>query len=156
MKKNFINTFILMLLTLLNVSCLEGNLDDLDTYKGNDITGVAGVYHRYYSTGVIPGSGEQKVLQTNLNFDNFQSNSESGTCSFDFSMPTNFPEDQKTKFDPQKMVVMLNISTASICKPIEGSTVLGIPGDWSKPNKYLIIAANGDEKVWTITANYKR
>lgn len=156
MKKIFINTFVLMLLAMLNVSCLEGNLDDLDTYKGNDIMGVSGVFHRYYGPNIIPGSGEQEVLQTNLNFENFQSNPESGTCSFDFSIPTNFPEDQKSKFDPKNMVVALNISTASICKPIEGSAQLGIPADWTKPNKYLIIAANGDEKVWTVTANYKR
>lgn len=54
MKKIFINTFVLMLLVMLNVSCLEGNLDDLDTYKGNDIKGVAGVFSpllwsEYYS-----------------------------------------------------------------------------------------------------------
>ena len=89
MKKIFINTFVLMLLALLNVSCLEGNLDDLDTYKGNDIKGVAGVFHRYYGPNIIPGSGEQEVLQTNLNFDNFQSNPESGTARLIFPfLPT--------------------------------------------------------------------
>ncbi|WP_410520867.1 DUF5018-related domain-containing protein [Bacteroides cellulosilyticus] len=31
---------------------------------------------------------------------------------------------------------------------------MGKPGDWSKPNKYEITAADGSKKVWTITAYF--
>lgn len=152
--KKVINMIAVLLLAVISTSCLESNLDDLDTYKGNDITGVVGVYHRYYGTEVIPGSGEHKVLQVTLSSSNFQANEEAGTCQFDFKLPSNFPEAQKSEFTPSNIAVILSISSASICKPVEGAPTLGAPGDWSKPNKYEITAANGDKKVWTVTANF--
>ena len=48
MKKIF-NIITILLLTVFTTSCLDSNLEDLDTYKGKDIIGIAGVYHRYYA-----------------------------------------------------------------------------------------------------------
>ena len=152
--KKIVNMIAALLLVVLSTSCLESGLEDLDTYKGNDITGVVGVYYRYKGTTVNPGSGELNVLQITLSSSNFQVNKEAGTCQFDFKLPSNFPEDLKGKFSPSEMVVILGISTASICKPIEGAPTVGAPGDWSKPNKYEVTAASGDKKVWTVTANF--
>ncbi|MDE7236705.1 MAG: hypothetical protein K2N66_02660, partial [Paramuribaculum sp.] len=50
-----------------------------------------------------------------------------------------------------ELVVVLNISTAAVIEPLDGAPALGVPGDWSKPNKYQITAANGKKKVWTVT-----
>ncbi len=78
MKKIF-NIITILLLTVFTTSCLDSNLEDLDTYKGKDIIGIAGVYHRYYGSQTIPGSGEQQVLQSALSYDNFQADAETGT-----------------------------------------------------------------------------
>ena len=53
MKKIF-NIITILLLTVFTTSCLDSNLEDLDTYKGKDIIGIAGVYHRYYGSQTIP------------------------------------------------------------------------------------------------------
>ena len=82
MKKIF-NIITILLLTVFTTSCLDSNLEDLDTYKGKDIIGIAGVYHRYYGSQTIPGSGEQQVLQSALSYDNFQADAETGTSSFE-------------------------------------------------------------------------
>lgn len=45
---------------------------------------------------------------------------------------------------------MASISTAARLTPLDGAPKLGVPGDWSKPNKYLVTAASGAQKEWTI------
>ena len=62
----------------------------------------------------------------------------------------NLPADQVSAFTTSKVVIAVTISTAAVIKPIDGAPTLGVPGDWSKPNKYEVMAANGDKKVWTI------
>jgi len=51
--------------------------------------------------------------------------------------------------------VIVNISTAAIVSPIEGAPQFGKPGDWSKPNRYKVKAANGDEQIWTVSLTFK-
>lgn len=149
--KTILNFIILALTSMALSSCLESDLEELDTYTGKDITGVAGVYHRYYGTDKIPGSGEVQVLQVALNYGNFEANSETGTCKFTCQIPSNFPEPQLSHFSLSNVVVVLNISTAAVIKPIEDAPKLGVPGDWSKPNKYEVTAADGSKKIWTCT-----
>lgn len=72
MNMKIFNIITILLLTVFTTSCLDSNLEDLDTYKGKDIIGIAGVYHRYYGSQTIPGSGEQQVLQSALSYDNFR------------------------------------------------------------------------------------
>lgn len=113
MKKIF-NIITILLLTVFTTSCLDSNLEDLDTYKGKDIIGIAGVYHRYYGSQTIPGSGEQQVLQSALSYDNFQADAETGTSSFECKLPSNFPAEERPKFTMSNVVVSLNISTAAM------------------------------------------
>ncbi len=40
MKKIF-NIISILLLTVFTTSCLDSNLEDLDTYKGKDVIGIA-------------------------------------------------------------------------------------------------------------------
>lgn len=66
MKKYF-NIIVILFLAICCSSCLDANLEELDTYEGKEITGVVGVYHRYYDDSYIHnGSGEQAVKQANL------------------------------------------------------------------------------------------
>ena len=45
MKKYF-NIIVILFLAICCSSCLDANLEELDTYEGKEITGVVGVYHR--------------------------------------------------------------------------------------------------------------
>ena len=47
-------------------------------------------------------------------------------------------------------MVAVGLSTAARISPLNGSPTLGVPGDWSKPNTYVVDAANGTRKNWTI------
>lgn len=151
--KQFVNIFIVISMTLLCSSCLTKNLEELETYTGNEITGVQGVYYRYYSTETIPASGEPVVRQVSLTVSDAQQNIENGTLDFTVSLPTNFPEAEKGNVSASELVVVVNISTAALIKPVGDAPTLGTPGDWSKSNQYKVTAANGDEKIWTLTMN---
>lgn len=133
-------------------SCLKHDLEDLDVFKECDITGVQGVYWRYYGTEKIPGSDQVQVKQVRIPSGNFRADNEAGTCEFAYQLNHQFPADQKSEFTPKKLVVILNISSAAKIEPMEGAPVLGKPGDWSKVNKYKVTGADGSTKVWTITA----
>ena len=146
MKKYF-NIFVTMLLALFTTSCLENGLEDLDSYDGCDITSGE-IYWRYYGTDVIPGSGETQVKQVRL-ARAVQQDAENNTFYIRY-VTGNLPADQVSAFTTSNVVIAVTISTAAIIKPIDGSPTLGVPGDWSKPNKYEVMAANGDKKVWTI------
>ena len=146
MKKYF-NIFVTMLLALFTTSCLENGLEDLDSYDGCDITSGE-IYWRYYGTDVIPGSGETQVKQVRL-ARAVEQDADNNTFYIRY-VTGNLPADQVSAFTPSKVVIAVTISTAAVIKPIDGAPTLGVPGDWSKPNKYEVTAANGDKKVWTI------
>ncbi len=150
--KKILHIMTALLLAVISTSCLESNLEELDTYTGKDITGIGGVYYRYYGTETIPGSGEVKVHQVGLNYGRFSADNEAATCTFACQLPSNFPAAEKSNFSMTKLVVVVNLSSAAIIEPIEGSPKFGVPGDWSKPNKYVVTAADGSKKTWTITA----
>ncbi len=150
-----IQTLLVMALSLmLFSSCLEHNLVDLDTYDECYITGVYGVYHRYYLDTVIPGSGEKQVTQASLTVADKIQDTDAGTYSFSISLPSNFPEGQKSSVSASNLVVILNISTAAVIEPMDGAPILGAPGDWSKPNKYKVTGGGGSSKIWTVALKY--
>lgn len=151
----YLNFFMMTLVAMVCTSCLESNLEELETYTGNEITSVQGVYYRYYSSDIINASGEQAVKQVSLSVSNIQKNVEAGTLNFNVSLPTNFPEEEKNNVNVGNLVVVFNISTAAVVEPLDNSPKLGTPGDWSKPNKYKVKAADGDEKIWTATMNFR-
>lgn len=142
-----------LLVAILATSCLEANLPAIDTYDGKTIESINGVYHRYYGTADIPASGEKEVKQHQLTIvkGSEKKDAEAGTYTFDVQVPTNLPKDQIGKVKADNLVVILNISTAAIIEPVEDSAPLGVPADWSKPNKYKITAANGDTQIWTVS-----
>ena len=146
-----------LLIALCSMSCLEHGFDDIETYTGNDILGVAGVYYRYYGTDTNPGSGETKVSQVTMS-SNAKIDEENATVVCSVAVPSGFPESQLYNVslaynngDRQGLLVTVNLSTAATIKPLDGAPKLGEPGDWSKPNRYLVTAANGKTKEWTIT-----
>lgn len=153
--KKYMKYFVAMFMAVICSSCLESGLEELDVYEGNDITSVAAVYHRYYTSDIQNASGEQSVRQTSMRIVSQNSSAETATCTLEVSDPSNLPEAEKGKVKASNLVVVVNISTAAVIRPVEGSPSFGVPGDWSKPNKYIVTAANGKEKEWTVNLTYK-
>ena len=149
---------IALLVGFFSVSCLNHGLEDLETYTGNDIESVPGIYFRYYSEDVHPSNGEQIVKQAALTVSNTEIDAEAGTVVCTVGIPSGFPQDQLYNVslgyapgDKKSVIVTLRISTAATIKPLDGAPELGTPGDWSTPNRYLVTAANGDTKEWTVS-----
>ncbi|RHO74400.1 hypothetical protein DW083_03200 [Parabacteroides sp. AF48-14] len=137
-------------------SCLTGGMNDLPEFEENDITGIYRVEYRYISDDVNPASGEKNVVKVELGKSNIVIDDQAGTISFDVSVPAaggSFPAAEREKCTVNNIGVMVSISTAARLSPVGESPVLGIPGDWSKPNKYIVTAANGAQKEWTISVS---
>ena len=151
--KKFFNIFAAILLAVFSTSCLESGLEELDVYSGCDIT-ARDLYWRYISDEVHPGTGANKVVQKRIPYYSGQSpiDTEAGTAHIAYSLSySNLTEEEKAAFTETKAVVAVTLSTAATIKPLEGSPELGKPGDWSKPNKYEVTAADGTKKTWTIS-----
>ena len=140
----------LFVMALSCTSCLESNLEQLDTYEGNDITsGYA--WYRYKGDNTLNASGEQQIIQKELTRTGQVINNEEATCALKFKVPTNFSEAERNGVNINNLVVAVDISTAAVMSPVEGAPKLGVPADWSSPHKYLVKAANGQTKIWTIS-----
>lgn len=131
-------------------SCLESNFEELDTYDGNDIT-AGYAWYRYKGDNKINASGEQQVIQKQLQRTGQVIDNDEATCALQFKVPTNFSEAEKNGVDINNIVVAVDISTAAVMSPVDGSPKLGVPADWSTPHKYLVKAADGKTKIWTIS-----
>ena len=153
--KKFLRILAAFFLAVISTSCLESNLEDLPEFSDKNITGLNNVYYRYISTEFHEGTQDYKVKQVRIangNWEVLKNDDETGEAEaqFDIQFSSSF-EQFKGKLDMSKdIVVMVNLSQGAICEPIEGSTVLGAPGDWSKPNKYKVTAADGSVKIWTL------
>ena len=131
-------------------SCLESNFEDLDTYDGNDIT-AGYAWYRYKGDNKLNASGEQQVIQKQLQRTGQVIDNEAATCALQFKVPTNFSDAEKNGVNINNIVVAVEISTAAVMTPVEGSPKLGVPADWSTPHKYSVKAADGKTKIWTVS-----
>lgn len=135
---------------LFMTSCLKGGLEDLPEYEEAEILGIQRVEYRYYGDDVSNIDGENLVEKVALNV---TTTIEGSIVSINVTVPeadVSFTEEERSKVSLTNLAVMASISTAARVTPLDGAPKLGIPGDWSKPNKYLVTAANGNEKEWTI------
>lgn len=131
-------------------SCLESNFEELDTYDGNDIT-AGYAWYRYKGDNKINASGEQQVIQKQLQRTGQVIDNDEATCALQFKVPTNFSDAEKNGVNINNIVVAVDISTAAVMSPVEGSPKLGVPADWSTPHKYSVKAADGKTKIWTVS-----
>lgn len=148
-------TFILLTLSLMVfTSCLRHGLEELPVFEDKDIASVQRVEYRFIGDRVSGASGQPIVETVTLN----QSpaaviNKEQGTVKISLVVPNvnnTFTQKHRDECSTKNIVVAVGISTAARIQPIEGSPKLGVPGDWSKPNKYEVIAADGSKKTWTL------
>lgn len=148
--KKIIYSILTLLATLFLSSCLHMGLEDLPEYEDALISSVSRVEYRYISDEISPASGQQIVKSSVLNH-TADINKEAGTVAITATVPANFPTSERAKLSNANLSVNLNLSAGARIVPIGNSPTLGIPGDWSTPNKYLVTAANGTTKEWTIT-----
>lgn len=153
--KKFLRILAAFFLAVFSTSCLDSNLEDLEEFSGANIKSLNNVYYRYISDEFHEGTQDYKVKQVRIangNWEVLKNDDETGEAEaqFDIQFSSSF-EQFKGKLDMSKdIVVVVNIDQAAIIKPIEGSATLGAPGDWSKPNKYEVTAADGTKKIWTL------
>lgn len=137
-----------LLLAVVSTSCLDSDLEDLESYSGCDITSGQ-IYYRYYDkTSTLPGSGEVQVKQVRL-ARAVESDTENNIFTIAY-VTGNVPDSEKANFTQSNVVIVVDISPAATIKPIGDSPQLGVPGDWSSSHQYEVTAANGDKKTWTI------
>jgi len=130
-------------------SCLKKDLKDYPLFDTNEIT-LVNVEHRFNGTGTMNGEpivAFQKltVVQT---IDKLSS-----TINVVITVPAangQFTTTEKAKVSQSKLWFYLNISTAATAAPVDGTPVLGDPTDATKPLKYVVTAANGSTRTWTI------
>ena len=150
--KKFIGILTAFVLAVFTTSCLESNLEDLPEFSDAEITGLNNVYYRYISDELHPGTQDYKVKQVRIPNGIWTVTSdteEEASATFVIQFSQSF-EQFKGKLTLEELVVVFNISQGAVIRPIEGSAVLGTPGDWSGENKYEVTAANGKKKIWTV------
>lgn len=127
--------------------------EDLPAYEEADITGVQFYYRWASTTDKDPITGEPMVREQRLNAA-ADINADEGTVSVAISVPEPnaiFTQEVRNGVSVNNLVGQVSLSTAARISPADGNKVLGVPDDWSNPHKFIVKAANGNTKVWTIT-----
>ncbi|MGL5228500.1 MAG: DUF5018-related domain-containing protein [Bacteroidales bacterium] len=151
MKKCLIYSLFFILFTM--NSCLTAGLDDLPEFDGADITGVQKVEYRFISDQISPSDGKPVVK-----FVDFPRSTsiDKVKCIVSVSVtvptanPSSFPQQERDKCSTSELAIMVSISTAARVFPVGNAPAFGKPGDWSQPNKYIVHAADGTKKEWTV------
>ena len=142
---------ILWLLMLLCLPFVSSCKEDLPAYGEAEITKV-GFYHKYYGPDKDGLTGENisvnKELQCRYTIDN-----DAATVDCIVTVPAadnKYTESIRAEVSQSKLAGYMKVSTAAHVIPIEDAPTLGVPGDWTHTNKYVVKAADGTEKVWTV------
>lgn len=135
-------------------SCLTDNTESIEEFSNNDISDVVGVWYRY--VGLENPTSTREVLKK-AELDGITKAVDKNTRTATIKVKpsagrvNSLPADAKSKLSINNIAVVVALPTAARIAPIGDAPKLGINGDWSKPNKYLVTAANGDTAEWTIT-----
>lgn len=148
MKKITYSIFLLFIAFSLT-SCLKSGMEDLPEYSEAEITSVSTVRYRYISEEIAPSSGQKLVKEVDLTYTSSIS-SENATVKLTVTAPSNFPAAELPKLSKANLVIAVGLSTAARLTPIGSAPRLGVPGDFSKKNEYLVTAADGTTKTWSI------
>lgn len=149
MNNNIVKWLLIAIVLPLFAAC---SWEDLPSYEDANITGVQFYYRWASTTDKDPITGEpmvrQQLLGTKANI-----NAETGTVTCEVTLPaTNgtFTEEVRNGVSQDNLVCQVTLSTAARLTPVGGSKQLGVPDNWTTEHQYLVTAANGDTKTWTI------
>lgn len=154
MNKKFLiiaSSIVLMVAAL--SSCLTSNTESIEAYTHNHISDVTGVWYRYITVEnessdrevmrKVELDGIERVIDEEARLVTIKVNPSQGRLN-------SIPEAARAELSVSNIGVVVALPTAARLFPVGNSPKLGINGDWSKPNKYIVRAANGDEAEWTI------
>ncbi|RKE57052.1 DUF5018-related domain-containing protein [Sphingobacterium detergens] len=170
-----IGRILLGALTLIAMgSCLKKGYEELPNSPDNKLTAVSYSYRFLYNDTIQKGTPMQEIeldRVCEIVFKNmavaFDTNGQKGytsTISYDInSVKKAGPSGSVTKqmlFDEFKkriqkdqlanLWVTITVSDVSVVSPLNGSPVLGKPGDFSQDRMYRVTAANGDAQDYTL------
>lgn len=140
--------FILLFIIVTSLpSCLEMGLEELPTFSDAEIINVK-FEHRW---SIKEGESDKLRVQTmNTNY-TVDKNSNKVVCVVTVPNASgSFTESIRNSVSINNLIGFTTISTAATITPLDNAPKLGTPGDWSKPNRYLVTAADGTKKEWTI------
>lgn len=138
---------VLIVLTLVNTSCLKANLDELETYELNDITNVRFEYRWWDETDKRMRVQELEVEKI-IDYDKKEI-----SCVILVPETTlTFTSDIREKVSIKELAINVDVSTAARITPIGDSPIMGVfPSDFSaKEFTYAVTAGNGDVAHWVI------
>jgi len=156
MKNKFIkqiaSSLPLWIMALMLTSCLRMGLEDLPAFEEAEITDVRFEY-RFKDPNTVWIDGEETVKWVNLTVQNRVIDSGAGTITCTLQTPdadATFTESIRQQVSLSNIVGKFYLSTAATIAPVEGAPTLGVPGDFSAPRKYMVTAADGTTKTWTV------
>ncbi len=159
MKRNKLQLIAISLIVVLISGCLEMNLPDTMDSGENEMTAFTFeyrwiTYEMVYNseTGQVVDSIPYlnvKTINTENEIERDSNGSDKITCTL--SMPEGIPE--KESIGLSNLWGYASVPNAALVTPLDGAPQLGTPGDYSNPVRYLVTAANGDEKEVLIIAN---
>jgi len=138
-------TFIITMLS----SCLKKDLPAYPEFDGNEIT-LVNVEYRFNGSQMM--NGQPVVAYQKLTVAQTVDKPNSAINVVITVPPAGgtFTAVEKAKVSQTNLWFYMNISTAATIAPTEGTPKLGDPTDATKPLKYVVTAADGSKKVWTI------
>lgn len=147
--KRIFYSLLLIMSTISFSSCLKGDLEELPLYEEAEITSVSTVRYRYVSDEKAPESDDFLIKEVDLSYTS-DIDSKTGAVKIYATVPAEFPAKELNNLSRSELVIAVALSTAARLAPTNNSPKLGVPGDWSKENTYVVQAAAGSKKNWTI------
>lgn len=139
--------FSLLVLVIIQSSCLRANLDELDTYDLNEITNVRFEY-RWWDENLKKLRVQEMEVEKDIDSEKREIN-----CSIIVPQPNqNFTSSIRKDVSINKLAINVDISTAARIYPEGNSPVMGVfPSDFSdRKFSYKVVAGNGNIVTWVI------
>ncbi|MDE6263816.1 MAG: hypothetical protein K2M11_01605 [Paramuribaculum sp.] len=126
--------------------------EELPSYDEADITACRFFYRWASNEYKDDVTGEPLILEMELST-SFSIDDEAGIANVAVTVPnaqSYFTSEVRSQVSQSNLCCQVTISSAARIAPADGHKVLGIPDDWTQPHKFIITAANGTKKEWTI------
>ena len=144
--KKLINTILLIFLMGTVSSCLKSGLDDLETYNEAKITNL-NFECRWWDEAKNQMAVKTLNIEKQISEDDILI-----TCKLTVPDASgSFTDAVRQNVSLSSLIAYMDLSTAARIAPLNGAPKLGNPGDFSaKEFKYLVTAADGTKREWTI------
>lgn len=149
--KNYKILFIKSLLIAVCLPLLTACWKDLPAYEEAEITKV-GFYHRFPGPNIDSMTQEPIMIEKELSC-KYDINSEEAVIKVKVTVPPAngvFTEIERDKVKQSALWGYVNLSTAARIAPLKEAKPLGTKDDWTKEHDFVVKAANGKVKTWTI------